>query len=243
MSNEVDRRRFLKYSGAASAAATTLWVAPSVLGTSSAFAAGSCVYSGALVWSNVNGGSGEQPSTNSVVSFTAQVPGSGGGPDIHVVVTVSPVGSPGTGTNGSNGGINATSPFNGYSSFYKVSMTNNVANEGYNVSFAFYSGTTGTTPIDVYNLAFNIIDIDRATGNPGFNDRVWLTDGFSIVSQGSEISGAGTSVNPWIGTATGGVTNDTGTVSVKYAGPVRPPRWRTARSSTSTSTRRSPSPT
>ena len=54
-----------------------------------------------------------------------------------------------------------------------------------------------------------------------FNHQVALaTSGFTIVSQGSEVTGAGTVANPWIGNNTGGVTNDTGTVAVKYAGPV-----------------------
>ncbi len=215
MSNEVDRRRFLTYSGVASASAAGLWVAPSIIGTSSAFAAGSCVTFGALTWSSVTGGP-YAPSTSSTVTFTVQVPGTGGAPDVHVVVTVTPVGTPGTGS----GGVDVGSPFNGYSSFYKLAMKNNALAEGYNVTFAFYSGTTGTTPINVYNLAYKIIDIDRIDEHDAYNDQVWLTNGFSILSQGSEVTGAGTSTTPWSGTAIDGVSDDTGTVSIAYAGPV-----------------------
>ena len=217
MSNEVDRRRFLTYSGVASASAAGLWVAPSIIGTSSAFAVGSCVTFGALTWSSVTGGP-YAPSTSSTVTFTVQVPGTGGAPDIHVVVTVAPVGTPGSGS----GGVDVGSPFNGYTSFYKLAMTNSAVAVGYDVSFAFYSGTTGTTPIDVYHLAFKVIDIDRAGtgGGGGFNDQVWLTSGFSTVSRGSEVGGTGISTDPWRGTSSAGVTDDTGTVSVDYAGPV-----------------------
>lgn len=41
MMSSIDRRKFLQRAGVASAAAGTLWVAPSVVGSSAAFAAGS----------------------------------------------------------------------------------------------------------------------------------------------------------------------------------------------------------
>jgi hypothetical protein len=100
-------------------------------------------------------------------------------------------------------------------------MTDSSANRGYDVTFNFYSGTTGTTPISVYNLAFKVIDIDRqAVNGDGFNDKVWLTSGFTTTSKGSKVAGVGSSATSWTGTGTGGVTNDDGTVAVKYAGPI-----------------------
>jgi hypothetical protein len=108
MAIEVDRRRFLRYSGAASAVAGGAWAAPSVRGTSTAFAAGSCQHNGALTWSSVTGGTHE-PNKNGTTTFTVQVPGTGGGPTAHVLVTVTAVGAPGTG-NGNNGGVDKEAP-------------------------------------------------------------------------------------------------------------------------------------
>ncbi len=240
MSNEVDRRRFLTYSGVASASAAGLWVAPSIIGTSSAFAAGSCVTFGALTWSSVTGGT-YAPSTSSTVTFTVQVPGTGGAPDVHVVVTVTPVGTPGTGLDRRRRRGEPVQRL--YTSFYKVAMKNNAVAEGYDVSFAFYSGTTGTTPINVYNLAFKIIDIDKINQTGGCNDQVWLTYGFSIVSQGSEVTGAGISTDPWIGTSTDGVTTTRAPWRSTTRARSRPRPCRTARTNTSSMHRTSPSAT
>ena len=216
---QVDRRQFIQKAGVAGAAAGTLWVAPSVLGSSSAFAAGSCINPAGLVWSTKAVGSGAT-NTGATVTLTYDIAASGSSPAIHVLVTIAPVGSPG---NGNADGVDASSPFNGFTSYYKASMTNNAAQEGYNITFNFYQGTAAggsTTPVNVYKLAFSIFDIDRNNVAAGFNDQVSLTPGFSILSQGSEVSGNGTAPppagTPWIGTGTGGVTNATGTVAVQW---------------------------
>jgi hypothetical protein len=216
---QVDRRQFLQKAGVAGAAAGAVWVAPSVLGSSSAFAAGSCINPAGLVWSTKAVGSGAT-NTAATVTLAYDIAASGTSPAIHVVVTIAPVGSPG---DGNPDGVDASSPFNGFTSYYKASMTNNAAQEGYNITFNFYQGTVAggsTTPVNVYKLAFSIFDIDRNNVAAGFNDQVSLTPGFTILSQGAEVHGNGTAPppagTPWIGSGTGGITDSSGTVAVQW---------------------------
>ena len=61
-----DRRAFLKKAGVAGAAAGGLWVAPSVLGSSSAFAVGSCVMRDTIDWSYYSNGDLDLTSGGSV---------------------------------------------------------------------------------------------------------------------------------------------------------------------------------
>lgn len=117
MTEPVDRRRFLTYTGAAGAATGALWVAPSVLGSSSAFAlnsASDCTYAGKVVWSpttsnqwtdgswvsgDLISGRPSAPPTGfgSSKSFVAKVGGSGNS-YVWVKFTVGTVGTVSLGT-------------------------------------------------------------------------------------------------------------------------------------------------
>ena len=143
--DQVDRRQFLQKAGVAGTAAGAVWVAPSVLGSSSAFATGSCINQAGLTWTSLGAGTGAS-NTGANVVVSANIPASGSSPAIHVRVTIAPVAGPG---NGNADGVDTNSPFNGYTSFLKLSMTNNAANIGYNVTFDFFAGTIAggsTTP-------------------------------------------------------------------------------------------------
>lgn len=74
----------------------------------------------------------------------------------------------------------------------------------------------------VYDLTFWIYDIDWVnSGTVGHDDTVYLTSGFTTVSQGSDLGGSGTSTSPWYATAPGNATTArTHSVQVRYPGPI-----------------------
>ena len=219
MSGEVDRRRFLKYSGAASAVAGGVWVAPSVLGSSAAFAAGSCINHATLDWDNLGtGGSMPAPSTGGTVTGKAVIPASGSSPAIQVKMTVARINTPGTGAGVYNGILNQQ---NGGipGSQYFIGMSNDTANEGYKMTFEFYN-TAGTTRINVYQLDFTICDIDRSgTTNNGYQDVITLSPApTSAVPGSTNVTGS----NPYSATAGDNTlpTSSDGNLHVTYSGPV-----------------------
>lgn len=249
----VDRRKFLKYTGVAGAATGVAWVTPSVLGSTSAFAAGSvarCSDSQTLHWSNYRpnrAADAHEPDHEGTISFTMKVDAVGANPDIWVKATVTAVASnlladgssstsvyPARGDNNSGypnptaGGINnrflsssgESHTFNGYDSYYILVMKC-TRQSGYDMTFEFFSDSGLTTPINVFDLNFKLIDIDRQTSGNTYNDRLFVNpdSGFSQ-NKGSNVGGGGTAMNSWVGTAEG-VTDDTGTVEVTYdGGPV-----------------------
>lgn len=244
MAVTVDRRKFLRAVGAAGAATGVAWVAPTLLGSPAAFAAGSCVDTGALRWTSVNQSDDRVPRPRRTRQFTVQIAATGGSPAIHVQVTVTPVGavrnanstdgqSSTAASGATNGGVRnngagsgPTGNVNGHVSFYGIQMTGTAPGVGYDVRFDFYAGTSGTTPVAVHNLAVAVHDIDRFTGtgsgsgrNNPYNDSIYFTPGFTEISRGAIIAGSGTPQSPYNGgTNTDGVTDDSGTVEVLYPG-------------------------
>lgn len=200
--SELDRRQFVKKAGIGAAGAGALWVAPSVIGYNAAFAGTSCLQQDTLNWGSYSAGTANPtPVTYGPV---------GSYPAVTVTMTVATTNSPGAGNNTPQI-INGT--FGGFTgNFYKLSMTNNSINDGYDVTFTF-SRT-------VYNLRFTLVDVDRfvGTGGNGFQDRVWLTGPSAWTSvRGSEIGGtAGTAGDPWVGTGANdvGANSPNGNVAV-----------------------------
>lgn len=222
----------MQKAGIAGVAAGAIWAAPSVLGSSTAFADGSCVYTGALLWSGLTKDSLE-PITNSTVTGIVPITGVSPAPSIRVVITVTPTASrPGAGS-GNNGGVRATVPYppgtptpvptglNGNASYYAVNMNNGAVNRGYDITFAFQN-STGTLSRNVYNLKFTLYDIDRdiRSGDNNYVDAVTIT-GTPSGTHGVNVSGSGTNTpnSPWTGSAVspaGGVTDQTGNVAIAY---------------------------
>lgn len=233
LSNVVDRRKFLTYTGAAGAATGAAWIAPSVLGSTTAFATGTaahdCATPQVLHWANYTSSQIPNPNMTGMVSGTVTVPANGSNPAIDVKVTIAPIGTPGQGSYTANnntytgtGGIDfaGTPPPNAATgtgnSYYMMFMNNNALNEGYAVTFDFYDTGT-TTPRQVYNLRLSIQALTNARQqnqwpNPttGYDDTVWLTPGSTQTTftsvKGSAVDGTGTSTSPWVGT-TGSNTN------------------------------------
>jgi hypothetical protein len=226
----IDRRAFMHKAGVAGATAGALWVAPSVLGSSSAWAAGSCVHTGGLAWSTTTFAGTSTPSTSGAVTFTATLT-TAGSPTTYLVVTVTPT-TPnpgvGTGSGGSSntGGVDQAVPYpntpapaglNGVTSYYVMNMRNSAANRGYTVKFDFWANAAHTVSQSVYNLSFALIDIDTdSTSGNQYKDNVWLDTAGYLAPLPSEVTGSGTSTSPWTGNGTAGVQDATGTVKVTY---------------------------
>jgi len=227
---QVDRRQFMQKAGIAGATAGALWVAPSVLGSSTAFAVGSCVHNGALAWSTATFTGTTTPSTSAAVVFNTTLT-TAGSPTTYLVVTVTPTSpNPGTGTgsggSSNTGGVDQAVPYpntpapaglNGVTSYYVLNMANAAANRGYTIKFDFWADAAHTVSQSVYNLAFALIDIDTdSTSANKYKDNVWLdTAGYSA-ALGSEVTGSGTAGSPWTGNGTVGIQNANGTVNVTY---------------------------
>ncbi len=211
MAIEVDRRKFLTAAGAAGAATGALWVAPSVLGSSNAYATGSiarCTDSQTLNWTSI-ASTMPAPSTTGAVSYTAAIAAVGANPAIDVKITVTPILTPGPGSYSSGGttysgtgGVNfagaKTDGLGTHNSYYMAFMLNNALNEGYTFKFEFFDAGT-STPRSVYNLDTSLGGLTVATGTTGYVDTVW-TDKTFTTTQGSAVSGTGTSTTPWKGT-------------------------------------------
>jgi hypothetical protein len=220
----------MQKAGVAGAAAGALWVAPSVLGSSSAWAAGSCVHTGGLAWSTTTFAGTSTPNTGGAVSFSATLT-TAGSPTTYIVVTVTPTNpnpGAGTGSGGSSntGGVDQAVPYpagqsatglNGVASYYVMNMANTAASRGYTVKFDFYANAAHTTVQTVYNLKFALIDIDTdSTSTNKYKDNVWLSTAGYGATPGSEVGGAGTLGSPWTGNGTVGVDDGSGTVTVTY---------------------------
>ena len=209
-----DRRAFLKKAGVAGAAAGGLWVAPSVLGSSSAFAVGSCVMRDTISWSNYSNGGLDLTSGGSVGLTPHRVLGPGT-PSYNVTMTVTPIGT-----------VTSPSAAVSYADWDNTSVTyllqytasdSSGSPFGYDVKFEWPTGS------HAFNLNFQIGDVDEDITSTGaeFRDQVYLepllgTGDNATVS--STIAGAGTSASPWYGNA-GPQTNvsNQAQVSVSYA--------------------------
>lgn len=230
---QVDRRAFMQKAGIAGVAAGAIWAAPSVLGSSTAFADGSCIYKGSLLWSTLTKGASE-PNTSKVVTLVDHLPGYGSVTGVTVTMTVTPsTPNPGAGS-GNNGGVRATVPYpgtnpgglDGVASYYALSMNNGAQNRGYTVTFSF-TNTATNAPLNVYNLQFTIIDIDRdTTTTNNYKDAVAISPAPTSTILGSNVIGGGTGTpggtgtNPWTGKADAGIENASGDVAITYSGPI-----------------------
>lgn len=218
----MERREFLQKAGLASAATGMVWAAPSVLGASTAFAAGSCVNNASLDWDSSTARLMPAPSTSGTVTGYAVIPASGTSPAIRVNMSVARVGTPGTGSGVYNGVLNQT---NGGipGRQYFIGMANNASGEGYVMTFTFRN-SADTAPVNVYNLKFTVADIDRSgASSPGYQDTVSVLPApTSYVKYSANVTASGTPVDTF--TATGGSnvdpSNDYGNVDLTYAGPI-----------------------
>lgn len=207
MTIDVDRRRFLTKTAAAGATAGALWVTPSVLGASDAFATGSaaksCTTPQTLHWTDL-ASTMPAPSTTGAVNLRTTVAAAGTNPAMDVVITVTPIGTPGPGSynqyNGT-GGVNFAQPDVVLSkSYYLMFMNNSAFSQGYTVKFQFFDKGT-STPRNVYNLKLSLGGLTTAAGGPGngYVDTAWTDTAFTA-TKGSGVSGSGTAANPWKGT-------------------------------------------
>lgn len=217
MTQPVDRRAFLQRAGVAGAAAGALWVAPSVIGTSSAFAGTSCINQFAFKFSTMTNGA-------TVGNGTARAMNVVSGSGSHTLTVGTPVA---TGTTNPTS-INNIAAFNSYGTQrYWLSMgSNHSVGVGWDVTFTF--------DVDMYNVTFTITDIDRAyNGADNYVDQVWL-DGksaannpapFGISNRGTYVGGGnGTSQSDAFvgtGTAASSDTDTTGSVTITFGGPVK----------------------
>lgn len=86
----------------------------------------------------------------------------------------------------------------------------------------FEESVTVTFSQPVTNVSFTLGDIDSYVDN-AFQESVSLSpQSFSVVSLGSEVTGSGTSADPWLATAGQNVepTDSIGNVTVLYPGPL-----------------------
>lgn len=225
----IDRRQLIKRASAAGAAAGAVWVTPSVVGSSSAFAEGSAPCATChLVWKDVShsaagwdfqpGSTTSDPNSgywDTKVSYLIQPTGTCGGRATWVKMTVTPVAHndgttdhfPKKGTTGSG----VSTSFSGSPSSYKLNMVNDDLDQGFKVTFEFLDGNgPGATAVSVSNLTFSLIDIDRlvpvAPKTDGFNDKMWLeadpTSAAFTSTEGSKVDGTGSLPDPWLGTTT-----------------------------------------
>lgn len=224
MAIEVDRRKFLTAAGAAGAATGALWVAPSVLGASNAYATGTiarCTDAQTLNWTSI-ASTMPAPSTSGAVSYTAAIAAVGANPAIDVKITITPIQTPGagnyppySGTGGVNFAGSKTDGLGTHNSYYMAFMNNNAVDEGYSFKFEFFDAGT-LTPRSVFNLATSLGGLTIATGSTGYVDTV-STDNTFTTTQGSAVSGSGTPTTPWIGTTN---TDTNSWVTLDHAGAI-----------------------
>ena len=194
--SSIERRAFLQKAGLGAAVAGAAWVAPSVVGFDVAFAGASCAQQDTLNWNDYTSGSAFTSKNYAVVGPYAA---------LTVTLSVTTVGTPSAYTgnktvqNGPFGGVSAN--------YWLLAMQNNAVNEGYDATFTFSRA--------VSNLRFTLLDIDRWTNL--YQDKVWIAGAaFNATKANAQVTGSGTSADPWLGSATGGVadTSTAGNVAV-----------------------------
>ncbi len=241
MGTSIDRRKFLTYTGVAGAATGAAWVAPSVLGSSDAFAIGStssCPYAGVLHWSDAtwaSGGTGDDSWTGGDLqspgipvapdnssdgahkSFVAKVGGTGSS-FVWVKVTVTAIGPPATNPQGTGGPKGPPSRADSYALFSTTASVDPKTDSGsYEVGFEFFSDSTLQTPTTVSNISFDIIDIDGTENDSSWYwEQIWLTGAGSVTrSVNANITGSGTVGAPWHNTsASPNLSGAAGTITV-----------------------------
>ncbi len=226
---QIDRRRFLQRAGLGAGAAGALWVAPSVLGYDAAFAGTSCVVQDTFVWSSrfINGG----PVVTGAPGIT--LPISGGKPAVNVRFSTAPLGGgPGTpdptnfhssrftpNNNAGDNGVNTTLGGITNNSWMNMQFATGGANRGESLTVTFNPG--------VYNIRFNLYDVDQYTGggNADYRDSIAITPPPSSFTANTpaNIGGNGSAGSPFLGIEnanTGLVTNTSpaGNVAVVIAG-------------------------
>lgn len=178
----IDRRKFLQKAGVATAATGVVWAAPSVVGSSAAFAWGSVCGPRTLDWNTFTEGS----------TFTSALV-----TDTTVAVTQSTF-RWGSGSNTSATGSNrqiVPSPHGGITGRSLQIEQNAVEDAGQNTTFSFRQDATAT-PALVKNIQFTITDID--TSNGSWSDRVAITGAaFTVVSKGNLLYGRGENTNSY----------------------------------------------
>ncbi len=208
MTVNVDRRRFLAKAGVGAAATGVLWVTPSVLGTSAAFAGSSCVCSDSLNWGSFSVGS--SPTTQNY-------PASGSCPEINLSWSITQVGTFTPGAD--NGTVVFENDGGSTSNRLKLSFAgaDAGAGDGYDLTFTFTDASSN--PYQVYLPNGAVANIGSATTEG--QDKVWVDSDTTVSTSHAGFSptftGSGTSsADPWTGNkpATGAQSNNVGTYGV-----------------------------
>ena len=199
VSESIDRRKFLAYTGAAGAATGAAWVAPSVLGATQAFAAGSCQETHQINWGNYLEDDfewgGNLPSQS--FTLTPTVYGSNQPVSYDITMTVTQVG-----TFDSPEAHVDTTNFGALNNTYRLWMKGTSSSTfGWDVTFTW----PVTNPAYKLNLTLTVIDENTTSTPNGYRDMVYLTP--ETPTGGSRdpdfITGNGKSATPWKGS--GGV--------------------------------------
>lgn len=195
MSDEIDRRRFLTQAGAAGAAAGAVWVAPSVLGSSTAFAAGSCQVTHQINWTSATYPEGSLAWGGNVDSqnftLTPTIFGTSQSVPYDITMTVTKVG-----TFDQPKAQVDTSNFGTLNNTYRLWMQGtSAATFGWDVTFTW----PPSNPAYRLNLTLTVIDENTASGSE-YRDQVYVTPEADDYGGSSKfIGGSGTSVDPWHG--------------------------------------------
>lgn len=194
VAREIDRRKFLTYTGAAGAATGAAWVAPSVLGATQAFAAGSCQETHQINWTQYPAGDFEWGPNQQTQSFTLT-------PTIFpttqtvpydITMTVTQVGV----FNNPQAEVDASN-FGALNNTYRLWMEGSSASTfGWDVTFTW----PPANPAYKLNLTLTVIDEDKTNAPDGYRDRVYLApEPDDYGSSSKYIGGSGTSGDPWRG--------------------------------------------
>ncbi len=222
MTTTIDRRKFLTYTGAAGAATGAAWVAPTVLGASTAFAAGSCEKGDEIRWTDYLDGAYEVGTVGQTFPLTPTRYMGPGEPDYKVNMSVTPVGS----VSSRHASVRIAN-FSNVTAVYLLEMTgvadseaeSGLADWGWDITFSWPPGR------HAYRLSLSIGDIDEnnpddpgyESQSPEFKDYVFVNNAPDSVGRDPDrVSGNGTGT-PWTGIA--GPQNDqgsTGQVTVNY---------------------------
>lgn len=191
MTTSIDRRKFLTYTGAAGAATGALWVAPSVLGSSSAFAAGSCEETHQINWVDYVGGAFASTGGSQSFTLTPTIYGTNQSTPYDITMTVTQVGvfnSPQAQVDTNNFGL--------LNNTYRLWMEGtSPASFGWDITFTWPSTD------QAYHLNLTLTVIDENTASPGYRDIVYLTPEHFTGGQRDPdyVAGNGKSATPWQG--------------------------------------------
>jgi hypothetical protein len=208
----IDRRRFLTRTAAGGAVAGATWVLPSVLTLDAVGACGTCPQS-TFNWEGFSAGSPGSPATVDGVTITvtgADLDGQGVAPNFVV----------------------QTGTFGAQSRWWQMRMNATNYTGTAPQMTATFQFTSGSSPVALTGLCFDLLEIDRAPGTTnGWRDVIWITDPagnpipftFSLSAASPPApSGSGTAASPWVAQSAGNIPDSStdGNVRVFFTGAV-----------------------